>query len=52
MNVDAFADDVLSVPECGDMTEKNQIQESLSRLRFEVLSFLEFSKNAKMPSST
>ena len=31
VNVDAFGDDVLSVPECGDMTEKNQIQESLSR---------------------
>jgi len=31
VNVDAFDDDVLSVPECGDMTEKNQIQESLSR---------------------
>ena len=31
VNLDAFGDDVLSVPECGDMTEKNKIQESLSR---------------------
>jgi len=31
INLEAFGDDVISVPECGDMTEKNKIQESLSR---------------------
>lgn len=31
MNLDALAGDVLSLPECGDMSEKNLIQDALSR---------------------